>query len=194
MEHTANTNAYDITVALLPGARRIRLHAETPEGREWFMREFSSARDQVLPAAHSAMTLRALRAEGLRAPDVPGIPDDDLELDFHDLQSSLLQAEGKSFGGRSHDALIDLIRLRDAALQSTDPRCGRLLPEIDRAIAAAHRSCRTDVHVVAEGRPARRIGLTWVAARLRRIEPVMLHVAVSIVLMIDLGKFLASVL
>jgi hypothetical protein len=163
------------------------------EAHRWLRDNYSSTADLVRPAEHGQMIVRALRADNLEVTFEP-----QPQLDFDDQYATFLVAKAKREAGNCQEALGMLVRLRGDVLAASPvaPKSAGLLPLIDAEIAAAHAACRVDRIAVRRG-PANAAASRWLGGWLHwttsLIEGAMLRVVLSILLMVEIYRFMIAI-
>jgi hypothetical protein len=175
--------------------RDVRIRAFSSRGERWLDHNFSCGETFMMRSENGPMFLRALDEERF---DLHVTRVDVVLRDYDDQYSELLIARSKRLAGRPDEALSKLARLRAHVLLS-DRKSATLLPEIDREIAAAFASCRRDRDASTAppalrppGKPARSPIGAWLRRTASTLDSAMLRIAISIVLMAHLYKFVVQ--
>ena len=160
--------------------------------RRWLERNQFPAAGLDVSFDRVAMTWRALSADEYDVKPAMTLGSEQ-SLDFDDQYSILLMAKANLTTGRPQEALTALVKLRGDVLHSIDPKSKTLLPEIDHGIASAHDMVRTDSAKAAIA-PTSRSYVTWLHHAMPSVHHGLLDIAISIVLVIELYRFISYVL
>jgi hypothetical protein len=168
--------------------------ARSQKARKWCEKNAWPAAGFAVPAQRGPMTWRALQAEDFNL--VPEVSQAEGRRDFDEQYSDLVITRAKRIhGGSSQEALEDLVMLRRQNLMTMDPKNRGLLVEIDRELAAAHESCRTDRPQPNRANTAVKNGgvISWIRRATRDLERALIYLALVVVFTVEVYRFVASV-
>lgn len=175
--------------------RDLRIRAFTSRSKRWLDHNFSCGETFMTCSENGPMFLRALDEERF---DLHVTRLEVVLRDYNDQYSELLISRSKRLAGRPDEALSKLTRLRAHVLLS-DRKSATLLPDIDREIAAAFASCRRDrdpapapATPTTPNKSARSPLAGWLRRTASTLDSAMLRIAISIVLMVHLYKFVVQ--
>lgn len=163
--------------------RQWTVHPLSERARAWMVANYSTTRPLVRPATEGRMIVAALKGEDFLVNEEPP-----LGGDYDDFYSALLIARRKRELGQVHEALVDLSRVQQGIMAATEPKARRLLPLVDEELAAVAEAMRRTQPPPRRPTTPGPKALTWLQMA-DRFDRIILRIAISIVLTIDLIEF-----